>query len=33
MDVERIDLMQFHWWMFEHPAYIDAMRDLARLAR
>ena len=32
MDVERIDLMQFHWWMYEHPAYIDAMRALARLA-
>ena len=31
MNVERIDLMQFHWWMYEHPAYIDAMRELATL--
>ena len=31
MDVERIDLMQFHWWMYEHPAYLDAMRSLAKL--
>ena len=27
----RIDLLQFHWWTFEHPAYIDAMRELAAL--
>jgi len=26
-----IDLLQFHWWTFEHPAYIDAMLELARL--
>ena len=31
MKAERIDLMQFHWWMYEHPAYIDALRELARL--
>jgi aryl-alcohol dehydrogenase-like predicted oxidoreductase/enamine deaminase RidA (YjgF/YER057c/UK114 family) len=31
MDLERIDLLQFHWWMFEHPAYLDAMVELARL--
>jgi aryl-alcohol dehydrogenase-like predicted oxidoreductase/enamine deaminase RidA (YjgF/YER057c/UK114 family) len=31
MAVERIDLLQFHWWMFEHPAYLDAMAELARL--
>lgn len=29
--VPRIDLMQFHWWSFEHPAYLDAMLELARL--
>ena len=28
---DRIDLLQFHWWMFEHPGYIDAMRELAAL--
>ena len=29
--VERIDLLQLHWWMYEHPAYLDAMGELARL--
>ena len=29
--VSRIDLLQFHWWTFDHPAYIDAMVELARL--
>jgi aryl-alcohol dehydrogenase-like predicted oxidoreductase/enamine deaminase RidA (YjgF/YER057c/UK114 family) len=29
--VERIDLLQFHWWSFEHPGWIDAMTELARL--
>lgn len=28
---DRIDLLQFHWWQFEHPAYLDAMLELARL--
>ncbi len=27
----RIDLLQLHWWTFEHPAYIDAMRELGAL--
>jgi aryl-alcohol dehydrogenase-like predicted oxidoreductase/enamine deaminase RidA (YjgF/YER057c/UK114 family) len=31
MRADRIDLMQFHWWTFEHPAYIDAMVEMARL--
>jgi aryl-alcohol dehydrogenase-like predicted oxidoreductase/enamine deaminase RidA (YjgF/YER057c/UK114 family) len=31
MATDRIDLMQFHWWMFEHPAYLDALRELAAL--
>jgi aryl-alcohol dehydrogenase-like predicted oxidoreductase/enamine deaminase RidA (YjgF/YER057c/UK114 family) len=26
-----IDLMQFHWWTFDDPRYIDAMVELARL--
>ncbi|TFZ05736.1 aldo/keto reductase [Ramlibacter henchirensis] len=26
-----IDLMQFHWWTFEHPQYLDAMAELAAL--
>ena len=31
MGVERIDLMQFHWWHFDHPQYLDAMAELAAL--
>jgi aryl-alcohol dehydrogenase-like predicted oxidoreductase/enamine deaminase RidA (YjgF/YER057c/UK114 family) len=27
----RIDLMQLHWWMFQHPAWIDALVELAKL--
>ena len=29
--VPCIDLLQFHWWSFDHSAYIDAMLELARL--
>jgi aryl-alcohol dehydrogenase-like predicted oxidoreductase/enamine deaminase RidA (YjgF/YER057c/UK114 family) len=29
--VEKIDLLQFHWWMFQHPAYIDALKELTLL--
>lgn len=29
--VEKIDLLQFHWWMFQHPGYVDAMKELALL--
>ncbi len=28
LGVERIDLMQFHWWTFEHLAYLDALEGL-----
>ncbi len=31
LQVKQIDLLQFHWWMFEHPGYIDAMKELAAL--
>ncbi|WP_209428105.1 aldo/keto reductase [Pararhodobacter sp. SW119] len=31
LGVERIDLLQFHWWAFEHPAWLDALHELARL--
>lgn len=31
LGVSTIDLMQFHWWTFEHPAYLDAMKELAAL--
>ena len=29
--VNRIDLLQFHWWSFDDPRYLDAMVELARL--
>jgi len=29
--VPRIDLLQFHWWTFEHPGWLDAMEEIAKL--
>ncbi|MDU8943153.1 aldo/keto reductase [Ovoidimarina sediminis] len=26
-----VDLLQFHWWSFEHPAWLDALHEMARL--
>jgi diketogulonate reductase-like aldo/keto reductase/enamine deaminase RidA (YjgF/YER057c/UK114 family) len=31
MQLECIDLMQFHWWSFEHLAWLDALKGLAQL--
>jgi len=31
LQLERIDLMQLHWWSYEHPAYLDALAELMRL--
>jgi aryl-alcohol dehydrogenase-like predicted oxidoreductase/enamine deaminase RidA (YjgF/YER057c/UK114 family) len=31
LGVERIDLMQFHWWQYQHPGYLDALHELAAL--
>ena len=31
LGVETIDLLQFHWWSFEHLAWLDALTELARL--
>ena len=28
---DRIDLLQLHWWTFEHPAWLDALHELAEL--
>ena len=33
LGVETIDLMQFHWWSFEHISYLDAMKHLDALRR
>lgn len=31
LGVDRIDLLQFHWWSFEHPAWLDALHEMSRL--
>ena len=31
LGVDRLDLLQFHWWDYKHPGYLDAMAELMRL--
>ena len=31
LGLERVDLLQFHWWTFEHPAWLDALQEMQRL--
>ncbi len=31
LGIARVDLLQFHWWSFGHPAWLDALHELARL--
>lgn len=31
LGVDRIDLLQLHWWTFENPAWLDALHELTRL--
>jgi aryl-alcohol dehydrogenase-like predicted oxidoreductase/enamine deaminase RidA (YjgF/YER057c/UK114 family) len=31
LGVDRIDLLQFHWWTFEHPFWLDALHEMTRL--
>jgi aryl-alcohol dehydrogenase-like predicted oxidoreductase/enamine deaminase RidA (YjgF/YER057c/UK114 family) len=33
LGVGKVDLLQFHWWTFEHPAWLDALHEMARLQR
>jgi aryl-alcohol dehydrogenase-like predicted oxidoreductase/enamine deaminase RidA (YjgF/YER057c/UK114 family) len=33
LGVPRVDLLQFHWWQYRHPGYLDAMLELDRLRR
>jgi aryl-alcohol dehydrogenase-like predicted oxidoreductase/enamine deaminase RidA (YjgF/YER057c/UK114 family) len=33
LGVPRVDLLQFHWWQYRHPGYLDAMLELERLCR
>jgi aryl-alcohol dehydrogenase-like predicted oxidoreductase len=31
MGMDRLDLLQFHWWAYEHPGYLDALAYLGEL--
>ncbi|MBT8329754.1 MAG: aldo/keto reductase [Desulfofustis sp.] len=31
LGIDKIDLLQFHWWTFEHPAWLDALHELNEL--
>jgi aryl-alcohol dehydrogenase-like predicted oxidoreductase/enamine deaminase RidA (YjgF/YER057c/UK114 family) len=31
LGVDRIDLLQFHWWTFDHPAWLDALHEMNQL--
>jgi aryl-alcohol dehydrogenase-like predicted oxidoreductase len=31
MQVDQLDLLQFHWWEYDDPAYLDALRHLSDL--
>jgi aryl-alcohol dehydrogenase-like predicted oxidoreductase/enamine deaminase RidA (YjgF/YER057c/UK114 family) len=31
LGVATVDLLQLHWWTFEHPAWLDALHELAAL--
>ena len=31
LGVERLDLVQFHWWDYEVPGYVEAVQHLQRL--
>jgi aryl-alcohol dehydrogenase-like predicted oxidoreductase/enamine deaminase RidA (YjgF/YER057c/UK114 family) len=33
LGVERIDLLQFHWWSFEHPAWLDALHEMQEMKK
>ncbi|MEM0934405.1 MAG: aldo/keto reductase [Pseudomonadota bacterium] len=31
LGTDKVDLLQFHWWSFGHPAWLDALHELTRL--
>ena len=31
LGVKSVDLLQFHWWSFEHPAWLDALNEMKKL--
>jgi aryl-alcohol dehydrogenase-like predicted oxidoreductase/enamine deaminase RidA (YjgF/YER057c/UK114 family) len=28
LGAQKVDLLQFHWWTFEHPAWLDALHEM-----
>jgi aryl-alcohol dehydrogenase-like predicted oxidoreductase/enamine deaminase RidA (YjgF/YER057c/UK114 family) len=33
LGVSRVDLLQFHWWTFAHPAWLDALHEMNALRK
>lgn len=33
LGVDKVDLLQFHWWTFDHPAWLDALHEINQLRR
>ncbi|MEO6610279.1 MAG: aldo/keto reductase [Aestuariivirga sp.] len=31
LGVKTVDLLQLHWWSFEHPAWLDALHEINKL--
>ena len=31
LDLPTVDVMQFHWWRYQSPEYLDALEHLMRL--
>jgi aryl-alcohol dehydrogenase-like predicted oxidoreductase/enamine deaminase RidA (YjgF/YER057c/UK114 family) len=31
LGVDQVDLLQLHWWSFEHPGWLDALHEMAEL--
>ena len=31
LGVKKVDLLQFHWWTFEHPGWLDALHEMTKL--
>ena len=33
MGVSRLDCLQFHWWVYSDPRYIDALKHMAEMQK
>ena len=33
MGLEAVDLMQFHWWQYAHPGYLDCLHEMAAMQK